>query len=1085
MLTLILGTDWTENSNYIMQMITQDVAEKKADRILMVPELISYDTERRLCQQAGDSACRFAEVLSFSRLASRVAESVGHAACRCMDNGGRIVAMAAATRQLHSKLKAYAAVETKPEFLADLVEAVDEFKRCCISSDMLMHAAGQTDGVLAQKLEELALLLSCYDGICSNGLRDPRDQMEWLLDELEVGTYAQEHVFYIDFFPDFTNQHLAIIEHLIRNSPNVTISLNCDCADTRNVSFEKASETAATLIQIANKWNIPLVIQNVEPRGDKLAIVRRSLFWGTAEQKIDNGLLEIYQTETVYQECIAASQKILELVRSGARFRDVCLVFGDRKSYQNTVQLIFERCGIPLYLSGTEGVLEHPVVSSLIAALNAALNGFDQQDMLRYQKSMLSPLRIDESNMLENYVLLWGVDGKNWLSDWKNHPDGLNEQWDEDTSDRLNVLNDVRRSLVSPLEKLSNAFKNAPNLSGQIRALYEFFVDIKLSEQLSTYADMLDKNGDKRQGQILNQIWDILISALEQMHDVLGQTVWDADTFIRLFKLLLSQYDVGTIPPVLDAVIAGPVSAMRCQKAKHLIVLGAQDGVMPSYGASAGVLTEQERGEIRRLGVNLNEGQLYVLKTEFSEIYGVFCGATDTVTVSCSVGQPSFLFNRLSQLVNTERVLNAECGAAVGDPEEIAAFLARWNAKDHAETLGIQDAYERFIIGKNHRLGNVQQDTIQELYGTQLMLSASQIDRLAECRLSYFLKYGLKAQERKKVDIDPAEFGTYVHAVLENTVRDVMELGGFQCVDVEQCVKIAKSHSDAYATERFAQLDVMRVQYLFDRNSKELELIVRELWQELHNSDFLPVAFELAFGKGREMPAVEINGRMMTALLRGVVDRVDLWRGPDGNYFRVVDYKTGRKDFDYCDVFNGIGLQMLLYLFALRKDGATILGDNKIPAGVQYFPARVPVVSADGLLNDETANALRAKEWKRKGLLLHDEGALHAMQKDLSIDRLPCSRKKDGTISGDLADHEQLDQLEKYVFQMLGEMVDDIASGNIAPNPYTRGSSHNACTYCPYYMICHLENVDGRRNYKTMTQQRFWEEINKEVPADG
>ena len=32
----------------------------------------------------------------------------------------------------------------------------------------------------------------------------------------------------------------------------------------------------------------------------------------------------------------------------------------------------------------------------------------------------------------------------------------------------------------------------------------------------------------------------------------------------------------------------------------------------------------------------------------------------------------------------------------------------------------------------------------------------------------------------------------------------------------------------------------------------------------------------------------------------------------------MMDYKTGRKDFDYCDVFNGVGLQLLLYLLLFR-----------------------------------------------------------------------------------------------------------------------------------------------------------------------
>ena len=108
MLEIIVGKDWTANSDAIMQMISRDVRAGKGNRILLVPELVSHDTERMLCQIAGDTASRFAEVLSFSRLARRVATYTGNAPVPCMDNAGRLVVMAAAARQLHGSLKVFA-----------------------------------------------------------------------------------------------------------------------------------------------------------------------------------------------------------------------------------------------------------------------------------------------------------------------------------------------------------------------------------------------------------------------------------------------------------------------------------------------------------------------------------------------------------------------------------------------------------------------------------------------------------------------------------------------------------------------------------------------------------------------------------------------------------------------------------------------------------------------------------------------------------------------------------------------------------------------------------------------------------------
>ena len=189
---MIIGTDWKKNKEKVLKMLAQDVSNQLEGRILMVPELVSHQTEREMAACAGDTASRFAEVLSFTRLARRVAEHAGHGIMECLDNGGRVVAMAAATRQLHSKLKAYASVETNPEFLSCLLDAVDEFKRCCVTATDLMSASKQTEGSLAQKLEELSLILESYDSVCARGKRDPRDQMTRLLEQLEECDFAEK-----------------------------------------------------------------------------------------------------------------------------------------------------------------------------------------------------------------------------------------------------------------------------------------------------------------------------------------------------------------------------------------------------------------------------------------------------------------------------------------------------------------------------------------------------------------------------------------------------------------------------------------------------------------------------------------------------------------------------------------------------------------------------------------------------------------------------------------------------------------------------------------------------------------------------
>ena len=176
---------------------------------------------------------------------------------------------------------------------------------------------------------------------------------------------------------------------------------------------------------------------------------------------------------------------------------------------------------------------------------------------------------------------------------------------------------------------------------------------------------------------------------------------------------------------------------------------------------------------------------------------------------------------------------------------------------------------------------------------------------------------------------------------------------------------------------------------------------------------------------------------------------------------------------------------MLLYMFALKHNGDDLLGKRPIPAGVQYFPARAQYITADGKLSREEADKLRRSQWRRQGLLLEDEAVLQAMEPGESPCRMNYKVSKDGVLSGDLADRDQLKLLEQYVFRYLAGMVEDSVAGTVEPNPYTRGTSHSACDYCPYGGICHKTTVPGRRNYKTMSAERFWEDVRRELLSHG
>ena len=141
-----------------------------------------------------------------------------------------------------------------------------------------------------------------------------------------------------------------------------------------------------------------------------------------------------------------------------------------------------------MYLSGTEDILQKSVISTVISAMDAALGGFEQRDVMRYLRSVLSPVDPDTCDLVENYAITWGIRGSRWLTSWENHPDGLSAQWDDESRALLNRLNQTRELAVLPLEKLRQGFQNAKNLKEQVLALYGLLEDIELEQRLDSLA---------------------------------------------------------------------------------------------------------------------------------------------------------------------------------------------------------------------------------------------------------------------------------------------------------------------------------------------------------------------------------------------------------------------------------------------------------------------------------------------------------------------------------------------------------------------------------------------------------------------
>jgi ATP-dependent helicase/nuclease subunit B len=280
----------------------------------------------------------------------------------------------------------------------------------------------------------------------------------------------------------------------------------------------------------------------------------------------------------------------------------------------------------------------------------------------------------------------------------------------------------------------------------------------------------------------------------------------------------------------------------------------------------------------------------------------------------------------------------------------------------------------------------------------------------------------------------------------------------------------------AYAAQRLGgEEQTSRETYLFYRNGQEATVLLEEISQELGQSDFVPCAFELSFGAGGGLPAPEAIGTSGVGRLSGFVDRADLWKSPWGDYLRVIDYKSGTKKFDYTELYGGVGMQMLLYLFALESSGIPGVTEKPIPAGVLYVPAKRAFTSEDAPKEDAP---MEAKITKRSGIVLAEEPVLEAMEHGDGFQYLPLKKQKSGSYGDFAVSRQQLTLLKEFVQKRMGEAVDQILSGQFAPKPFYRGRSHDPCSYCDFSEVCQ-KNAEFRKTHyqEPLTAEEFWERL--------
>ena len=175
-------------------------------------------------------------------------------------------------------------------------------------------------------------------------------------------------------------------------------------------------------------------------------------------------------------------------------------------------------------------------------------------------------------------------------------------------------------------------------------------------------------------------------------------------------------------------------------------------------------------------------------------------------------------------------------------------------------------------------------------------------------------------------------------------------------------------------------------------------------------------------------------------------------------HYRIIDYKTGDKKFRLDDVLDGLNLQMIVYLLAIKESDY-----NNIPEGILYYPA---------LLKEKTSSRSLSDIEKEESI--KDRLKMNGIVSNSFLDNLEEEKKYIKMTVRDKVDEEKIfdtngiDLIFNSVKNTLKKIGNSIYSGDISVNPM--GDRNDACSYCNFKSICKFDDVlDKKRkplNYK-------------------
>lgn len=1075
---MILGRAGAGKTTYLHELLCDKARDGHEGMILLVPEQDSFAHERAMLELLGERGAGAVEVLSFTRLGDALFRAFGGQAGRGLHDSQRALCMALALEAAKERLERFSGADER------MAPALLRLRRELSVSGVTpgeFYAAARKLG--QSKLAELGEILQIYDALLEERFGGSGDAIQNLREQLEAPrgrAYFKGRIIAADAFLGFTPQELKVLGALLEQAGAVYVTLTLDSLHGPEEGvFAHTRRTAAQLRRLAEQAGVPVaqpVVLSGMPRffeNPGLAALEQALAGGAYDDVA--APCALFACGDIEAECACAARNIKRLLREeGYLCRDIAVLARDTEIYARPLYAALRRAGVPVFEDRRQPVAGQPLLRLVTAALEIAAEGFAPEAVMRWLKTGLTGMEDTDIAALENYALLWRVRGGAWLRDWDAHPQGLGQAADEASERELEHLNQLRRRAVGPLERFRGEMRDCTGSSGAA-VLDALLQEVQAPAALRLQRLALEENGRPAEALELSRVWEVCMGMLDQLAETVGEQRVGAGRFAALFALSLSYQTLGELPQCLDAVTFGAADRARLPSPRAVFVLGFNDGVFPRVPGREGLINDRERAQLERLELVLQDPAPKQLAMERLIVYRSLTAARERLYVSWALRNAAgeelrpcswvpWLRARFpglrvcdDQLLPPEERLEGESEGftllceTYGDNSALHAALQEYfrSKEEYAPRLA---ALERTVHTRPEALA-ISEDAARALYRGGRELSPSRVESYARCAFQYFCKYGLKARPQRTADFDPLLRGNALHAALERVLR-LHGVDGLLAMSPPR----RRAHMDECMDDFAARMLPTgalpaRATYLYRRLHDIAGQVLERMLAQFGASRFRPVAYELTIADGADIKPYEITlpgGE--TLRLGGKADRVDCAEVNGKRYFRVVDYKTSGKEFSLGDVFDGLGLQLLVYLFAIWESGDPAFA-GALPAGVLYEQARDPVLSSLAReMPPEEIERQKQEKTRADGFILEDADVLLAMEEGGAGLYLPARLGKGGPERNVLS-LAQLGKLRRAADGVLAEMAGRMRGGEIPAVPL-RSATHTPCDYCEYQAVC-------------------------------